>query len=158
MDWQDGRYGLQFNAHHTAYEEIEPITILDRQLFISDRDGDLATNIHASLLKLVRQAQFVGALQQSRTDCRMDLYGGADNGPPNVLLGHLRALCVSFASFALSTPLTPRISPPRPGASATSLRGAAGPSPSDAHKSPAGARRRGRSRRAAGCPPRPRRS
>src|SRR5439155_21373203 len=97
---KDRRDRLKFDHDQPANEEIDPIAILDRQLLISDRDRDLASHADPGLFEFVDEARFIGTLQQSRTDSRMDLHRGADDCMPDILLGHLRVLRVSIASFA----------------------------------------------------------
>src|SRR5215469_3875574 len=101
MYWQNGFNSLQFDGHQVLDDKIYAITLINDHLFISNWDNHLLSNVQREFAQFVREAGLVRALQQPRTDHRMDLYGGADYRMPDFLLGHYRVLCVSLASFAL---------------------------------------------------------
>src|SRR5947208_8988453 len=122
MHQQDRQDRLEFDHHRRADQKIDPTAVLDRQLVVADWDKNLAAHPDALLFEFVHETGFVRALEQSRANRRMDFHGRADDRVSEILLDHLRVLCVSIASFALPTLLRQ----PRPGAAATSLPAAAG--------------------------------
>src|SRR6266567_2598563 len=101
MHGQNRRDRLKFDYDKSADEEIDPVAILNRQLFVADWNGDLALHANALFFELVYQAHFIRALQQPGTNGRMHLHCRPDDCVPDILLDHLRVLCVSIASFAL---------------------------------------------------------
>src|SRR6266436_4120760 len=108
MDREDDLDCFEFYYNPILDQQVDTIAIIDRKIFVSNRDRDLLTNAKSQLFQLVDKASFVGALKETRPDDRVDLYRRADNCSTDVVLSHpprplrnLRALCVK-AFFMLA--------------------------------------------------------
>src|SRR5260370_38676416 len=74
MHRQDGGDGFELDHNEAANEKIEPVTILNSQLLVSDGDRHLAAQADALLFGLVNDAPLLFALQQAVHESRMNLH------------------------------------------------------------------------------------
>src|ERR1700687_3570745 len=65
MDRKDRLDRLEFDNHPIADEQVDAIAIVDRQIFVTDRDHDLSAYGNSLLLEFVKQASLVRALKQA---------------------------------------------------------------------------------------------
>src|SRR5271166_1180273 len=98
MNRQDRLYRLQLDHDALANEKIDSVTVIDRQIFVPNRDHHLPAHWQVLLFQLVKQTRFIRAFEQARPDNRMDLDRRTDDRMPDLFFSHpsrpLRALCV----------------------------------------------------------------
>ncbi len=74
MDRQDRIDRLQLDDHPIGDEQVGPIAVVDRQTFITYRDQSLPAHRQILFFQFVEQTSFISALEQPRTDGRVDLH------------------------------------------------------------------------------------
>jgi hypothetical protein len=70
---------LDLHHHQVRDQEINPIAGVQLYRVICNRDRYLTLNLMSALDQLVRKADFISALQQTRAQCGMDGHGARKN-------------------------------------------------------------------------------
>ena len=89
-------YCLDFDDHRILHENVNSESEIDPLAVIVHRKGRLRGSSKATLSQLTHQADLVDALQQSRSQSRMDFHRGIDNGAADLVKMH--QVCVLCGS------------------------------------------------------------
>lgn len=73
-------YRFQFQNHFVLHKEINSVTTIQLQAFVSDREVHLPLKAQSPKLKLVAKALLVGRLQKTWSEMAMNLQRRAENG------------------------------------------------------------------------------
>src|SRR5215472_9261410 len=101
MHGKDPLDGLKLHNHPVPAEKVSSVTVIDRQIFVTNWNQALPVHRQTPLFQFVKQASLVGAFEEPRPESGMDLHRRRDDRVSNFIFCHLRALCESSASSAL---------------------------------------------------------
>ncbi len=100
MDAQERVDRFDFDDDSAVHDQIEAIACFDSDRVVAERKQNLATNVEASGLKFVGQAEFVGRFQKSRPEDPMDLKSAVHHDGCDAF-GVLRETFVFFVFFVV---------------------------------------------------------
>ena len=102
MDGRHALQGLYLHDNQVADEEIVTVRRLDLNSVVDERQSDLSFDRETGFGELVRETNLVGALEKARSERLVHGQGAAEDLLPNLILGHLCALCAFSAASAFT--------------------------------------------------------